>query len=87
MSIDMQKVLDKFNEEYAFLYDSNENGKTVCGEEDALNAFDEDMKNVKFKKFVQEFVQYRKDFLVSDREVIAFEFTCESLGLFNTLLA
>ena len=75
----MEKLLNKFNQEYEFLYDNDDN---VCGYDEAVDAFDEDMKNPRFKKLVQDFVQYRKDFISSDREAAAFEFACESLDLF-----
>ena len=75
----MEKLLKKFNQEYQFLYDNDDN---VCGYDEAVEAFDMDLKNPKFKKLVQDFVSYRKDFISSDREAAAFEFACESLGLF-----
>ena len=75
----MEKLLEKFNKEYEFLYDNDDN---VCGYDEAVDAFDEDMKNPRFKKLVQDFVQYRNDFISSDREAAAFEFACESLDLF-----
>jgi hypothetical protein len=75
----MKELLNKFNQEYEFLYDHDDR---VAGYDEAVDAFDEDMKNSKFKKLVQDFVEYRKDFISSDREAAAFEFACESLGLF-----
>ena len=78
----MEELLNKFNQEYQFLYDNNDN---VAGYDETVEAFDTDMKNPEFKKLVQEFVQYRGDFISSDREASAFEFACESLGILNKL--
>ena len=78
----MKNLLEKFNQEYQFLYDHEDN---VAGFQEAVDAFDMDLQNSNFKKLVQEFVQYRKDVISSDREAAAFEFACESLGLLNEL--
>lgn len=75
----MEKLLEKFNQEYEFLYDHNDR---VAGFDEAVTGFDRDLKNPEFKKLVQDFAKYRKDFISSDREAAAFEFACESLGLF-----
>ena len=83
VDVDMQAFLDKFNAEYKFLYDNEDN---VAGEDEAVEAFDGDMTYPKFKEFVQDFVKFRGDFISSDREAAAFEFACESFGLFNQLL-
>lgn len=81
--VDMKAFLDKFDDEYAFLYNNEDN---VAGYMEAVDAFDNDLKKPKFKKFVQDFVAYRGDVISSDREAASFEFACESLGLFNKLL-
>lgn len=78
----MKNLLEKFNQEYQFLYDNEDR---IAGYEEAVNAFDTDMKNIQFKKLVQDFVQFRGDFISSDREAAAFEFACESLGILDTL--
>ena len=76
----LKKLLKKFKEEYKFLYD---NDNKVAGYYDALYAFNDDFKNIEgFDTLVKDFVHYRGDFLSSDRECAAFEFACESLGLF-----
>ena len=74
-SINIHKFLDKFNEEYDFLYDNSDN---VAGYEEAVMAGDEFIK--KHPDFVREFNQYRNDTLPSDREVAAFMFALESMG-------
>lgn len=74
----MKELLEKFNQEYEFLYSNDDK---VAGYDEAVDAFDRDLKNAKFKKLVQDFAKYRKDFISSDREAAAFEFACESLGL------
>lgn len=78
---DLKELLNKFNQEYEFLYEHHDN---VAGYREAVEAFDEDIKNDKFQKLVNDFVNIRplKDPITSDREAAAFEFACESLGLY-----
>lgn len=59
----MLLLLDQFNKEYEKLY---ENGDDYKREE--VEAFD----NFENKDFVIEFVKYRGDFILSDREAVAF---------------
>ena len=76
--VNIKEFLKKFNEEYDFLYEHNDN---VCGYYDALkegDLFISDKKNI---NFIREFNEYRQDILSSDREVVAFMFTMESMGL------
>ena len=73
--INIQDFLEKFNDEYKFLYDSN---GTVCGEKEAVKAFDDFVKQ--HGDFVREFVSFRGDFISSDREVAAFMFALDSMG-------
>ena len=76
--VNIKEFLKKFNEEYDFLYEHNNN---VCGYYDALkegDLFISDKKNI---NFIREFNEYRQDILSSDREVVAFMFTMESMGL------
>lgn len=57
-----------------FLYDVNKNGSEVAGlQREAANAFDDFVKE--HRDFVREFVNYRGDFISSDREAAAFMFT------------
>lgn len=71
-SINIQKFADEFHAEYNFLYDNNDN---VAGYDEAVNAFDDFAKS--HGNFIMEFVQYRRDFISSDREAAAFMFAME----------
>lgn len=73
--IDIQDFLEKFNDEYKFLYDSN---GTVCGEKEAVKAFDDFVKQ--HGDFVREFVAFKDDFISSDREAAAFMFALDSMS-------
>lgn len=73
--INIQDFLEKFNDEYKFLYDSN---GTVCEEKEAVKAFDDFVKQ--HGDFVREFVAFRGDFISSDREAAAFMFALDSMG-------
>ena len=75
---DIKEFLKKFNEEYDFLYDNDNN---VCGYDDALKEGDLFISDTKNINFIREFNEYRQDILSSDREVVAFMFTMESMGL------
>ena len=73
--INAAAFLEKFNEEYQFLYDNNDN---VAGYAEALaagNQFFEAHPN-----FIAEFAQYRGDPLTSDREIAAFMFALKSMS-------
>ena len=61
MAIDIVKFLEVFNREYDFLYDNDDN---VAGYEEAVDSFDE-------------FVNFRGDFVSSDREAAAFMFALD----------
>lgn len=67
--IPIDKFLEQFNKEYHFLYQNRDN---VAGYHEAVAFFDEFAP--KHKDFVCEFVQYRNDFISSDREAAAFSF-------------
>ena len=71
-SINIHKFADEFHAEYNFLYDNNDN---VAGYDEAVNAFDDFAKS--HGNFIEEFVQYRMDFISSDREAAAFMFAME----------
>lgn len=75
--INIQEFLKQFNKEYSFLY---EHGENVAGYSEAVAEFDECLQNENFKKFVGEFVNFRKDFISSDREAAAFMFALATLG-------
>ena len=71
-NINIEKFLKEFNDEYSFLYDNYDN---VAGYMEAVEAFDEFIKN--HKDFVVEFSLYRGDLVLSDREAAAFMFAME----------
>ena len=73
-NINIDKFLEKFNEEYEFLYDSNDR---VAGFDEAVEAGDEFIKE--HNEFVIEFNRYRGDILTSDREVAAFMFALDDM--------
>lgn len=71
-SVSIEKFLRKFQKEYEFLYDNYDN---VAGFRDAVKEFDFRIHhNIGFSRMVQEFAQYRKDFISSDREAAAYMF-------------
>lgn len=72
-NINIQAFLEKFNEEYSFLYD---NWDRVAGYREAVEEFDEFIKTN--GAFVGEFARYRQDFISSDREAAAFMFALSS---------
>lgn len=77
ITVNIEKFLKKFHEEYSFLYDHRD---SVAGYEEAVEAFDNALQNNEnFKRFVSEFCEYRKDPITSDREAGAFMFALEAL--------
>lgn len=76
ININIKVFLEKFNEEYDFLYD---NYDRVAGYIEALEAGDSFIES--HLDFVKEFNNYRGDILSSDREVVAFMFALESMGV------
>lgn len=74
-NININDFLNKFNDNYDFLYDSNAQGNVVAGQREATMAFDNFVKD--HGDFVHEFVRYRGDFISSDREAAAFMFTID----------
>ena len=72
VNISIEGFYKEFKKEYDFLYDHDDN---VAGYEEAVQAFDEFLPS--HKEFVSEFVQYRGDFISSDREGAAFMFAME----------
>lgn len=65
--------LNKFDDNYDFIYDANSKNKEVAGQREAAAAFDDFLKQ--HGDFVREFVNYRGDFISSDREAAAFMLT------------
>ena len=74
ININIKAFLEKFNED--FLYD---NYDRVAGYTEALEAGDSFIES--HLDFVKEFNNYRGDILSSDREVVAFMFALESMGV------
>lgn len=76
ISISIDRFLEQFNKEYAFLYD---NLDRVAGYDEAVNAFDAFIKDERHAAFVGEFAKYRQDMVTSDREAAAFMFALDAL--------
>ena len=77
INVNIQEFAEKFNQEYEFLYD---NYDRVAGYDEAVDMFDAMLKSENFAAFVEEFGNYRQDFISSDREAAAFMFALESMG-------
>lgn len=74
ININIHEFLKEFNKQYDFIYNARDN---VAGYREALEAGDKFIeKNI---EFVREFVQYRGDFISSDREVVAFMFALDNM--------
>lgn len=76
ISISIDRFLEQFNKEYAFLYDNRDR---VAGYDEAEDAFDAFVQDVQNAAFVGEFVKYRQDMVTSDREAAAFMFALDAL--------
>ena len=72
--ISIHAFLEKFNEEYAFLYEHDDN---VAGFEEAVQAFDESL--LEHPVFVAKFAEFRGDLISSDREAAAFMFAFDAM--------
>ena len=73
--MNMKEFAEQFAKEYDFLYENHDN---VAGYDGAVDYFDDILNG---SELVKNFVEYRQDFISSDREAAAFAFACESLGL------
>lgn len=83
MTINYQALLDQFNKNYDFLYNSK---AYVAGYDEALDYFDNTVrKNKVLSDILGRFVEFRSDFLSSDRECVAFVFSLEDLGILDQL--
>ena len=76
INISIDRFKQRFDEEYAFLYDHRDN---VAGYDEAVDCFDEFLKNEANVSFVREFAAYRGDVVSSDREAAAFMFALDEL--------
>lgn len=74
-TFNIHEFLERFEKEYDFIYDHDDN---IAGVREATDAFDEFLKT--HKDFVGEFVRFRGDFIFSDREAAAFMFALEDMG-------
>lgn len=77
MKISIEDFYEKFKKEYSFLYNSP---AYVAGYNEAVDAFDEFIKDGNNASFVREFVNYRGDFISSDREAAAFMFALDAMS-------
>lgn len=83
MTINCQTLLDQFNKNYDFLYNSK---AYVAGYDEALDYFDNIVrKNTALSDILRKFVEFRSDILSSDRECVAFVFSLEDLGILDSL--
>ena len=73
----MKNFLNKFNQEYDFLYNADVKNQYVAGSNEALAYFDNGLTENE-KQVLTDFVKYRQDVIMSDREIIAFIFTLDS---------
>lgn len=76
IEVNIDDFLRRFKKNYEFLYNAK---GYVAGYDEALeygNRFIE-----KYPATVREFNLYREDILSSDREVVAFAFTLEDMGI------
>lgn len=76
INIGIERFKQRFDEEYDFLYDHRDN---VAGYSEAVDSFDEFLKNEANARFVREFAAYRGDVVSSDREAAAFMFALDAL--------
>lgn len=81
-SVDMDKFHKKYSDNYEFLY----NNRNVAGEDEAVDFFDQWIKDEKHKEFMQRFFEVHHDFISSDREAAAFAFTLEDFDLLDESL-
>lgn len=72
--INISEFYEQFKKEYDFLYSH----KNVAGYDEAVNFFDSFINA--HPELVAEFVNFRGDFIASDREAAAFSFALEAMG-------
>ena len=76
INISIDRFKQRFDEEYAFLYEHRDN---VAGFDEAVDGFDGFLQNETNAGFVREFAAYRGDVISSDREAAAFMFALDAL--------
>lgn len=69
-----ERILDRFNKEYEFIYKAEKNGRYVAGYDEALSIGDKILADAQNSELVREVIQLRQDLFTSDREVAAFGF-------------
>jgi len=79
-TINIHAFAQQFAKEYDFLY---EHCDRVAGYDEAVEAFDEFLATDNGNSFICEFINYRGDYISSDREAAAFMFALETLGGFD----
>ena len=81
-----EQILEQFDKEYDFIYKTEENGSSVAGADEAMDYFDNAMKNnKKFKEKISDLSKTRKDMFISDRECSAIVFALDTLGVLDEL--
>ena len=75
--VTMETFAKEFEKQYNFLYKNNDS--SVAGYNEAIKYFDSEELTEKEETVLEEFVQYREDFIYSDRECAAFIFTFDKL--------
>lgn len=75
IEIKIEEFEDRFNKEYDFLYEHDDN---VVGYREAVVAFDKFLEIN--SEFVGAFAAHRGDFISSDREAAAFMFALDSMS-------
>ena len=68
-NFNIDDFLKKFDDNYDFLYDASRNGSEVAGQREATEAFDDFVKQ--HRELLREYLNYRGDFISSDREAAA----------------
>lgn len=76
------RILNKFQQEYDFLYEHDDN---VAGYDEAVDAYEQYRHNTHFMGLVVDLVRKRGDAFSSDREVGALMFALDSLGYLDEI--
>ena len=76
VQIEIGTFLTTFNEIYSELYEASDN---VAGFKEAVSFFDEFAKQQ--PEFIREFVEFRGDFIASDREAASFAYALSDYNL------
>ena len=78
INVNIHKFIEQFGNEYEFLYNHHDR---VAGYDEAVFEFDRLMEtNDSFAQFVKAFVEFRQDYVSSDREAAAFMFALDALS-------